>query len=144
MNRRTHVGVYGIAENDNSILLIKKAMGPYKNLLALPGGSIEFGETPDKALIREIFEETGLQVNSHNIKTGVSFCFEHNATDTGERVELHHIGFIYMIDCDFTKSIKTSPDGLDSNGAVWLHKNDCDLNLLSPLAKTAVNLLWGL
>lgn len=91
-----------------------------------------------------MLEETGLKVNSHKIQTGVSYCFEHNATENGERVETHHIGFIYMVECDFTQPIKTNPDGLDSNGAIWLHKDDCDLNILSPLAKTAVNLLWGL
>lgn len=144
MNRSTHVGVYGIAENDNSILLIKKAEGPYKDLFCLPGGGIEFGETPDETLIREMYEETGLKVISSKIQTGISFCFEHNATENGEKERLHHICFIYMVECDFTQKIKTCPDGLDSNGAIWLHKDDCDLNILSPLAKTAVNLLWAL
>ncbi len=143
MNKSTHVGIYGIAENENSILLIKKAEGPYKNLLCLPGGGIEFGETPDETLIREMYEETGLKVISCKIQTATSFCFEHNSTRDGSKEKLHHICFLYKVQCDFTKAIKTSPDGLDSNGAVCLHKANCDLNLLSPLAKLAVNMLWG-
>lgn len=144
IDKSTHVGIYGIAEKDNSILLIKKAEGPYKNLLCLPGGGIEFGETPDETLIREMYEETGLKVISSKIQTGVSFCFKHNVTKDGKIKLLHHICFLYKVECDFTQAIKTCPDGFDSNGAVWVHKNNCDLNLLSPLSKEAVHLLWGL
>jgi len=50
--RRTHLGVYGIVKHDNKLLLIKKAEGPYTNLYNLPGGGVEFGETPEQALTR--------------------------------------------------------------------------------------------
>lgn len=51
----------GIIFNDkNQILLVQRKDIP---LWVLPGGGIDLGETPEQAVIREIFEETGLKVS---------------------------------------------------------------------------------
>lgn len=55
-------GAYGLIIEDNKILLIKKFGGPYDGKLDLPGGTIEFGESPKKALKRELMEEVGIEV----------------------------------------------------------------------------------
>jgi len=143
MNRRTHIGAYGIVEKDNSILLIQKARGPYTGLLDLPGGTIEFGEAPDGTVVREIDEETGLTVNDCQLVKAASFCFQHNCTSDIEPEEFHHLAFVYKVQCDSTNKIKTDSDGLDSFGAVWVHKDRCDVNKLSPLSKFAVSLIWN-
>ena len=52
--------VDGIIIKDNKILLIKRKYKPFKNYWALPGGFLEYGEKTEEAVIREIFEETGL------------------------------------------------------------------------------------
>ena len=59
MKEHKHLGAYALVLKDNQILLIKKVTGPYDGKLDLPGGSLEFGETPEKALKRELLEETG-------------------------------------------------------------------------------------
>ena len=59
-----HKGVYAIIKNDNQILLIKKARGPYTGLFDLPGGSPEKDEAPEQTLIREVKEETNCDVAS--------------------------------------------------------------------------------
>lgn len=42
---------------------------------SVPGGHLEFGESPDMCACREVFEETGLQINAvHNV-TFVSDLF---------------------------------------------------------------------
>ena len=46
----------------NKFLLIKRTKWPYKNLWSLPGGKIEIGEHPEETIIREIKEETTLDV----------------------------------------------------------------------------------
>lgn len=51
-----------ICEN-NSIVLIKRKKDPYKESWALPGGFVEYGETVESAAIREVKEETGLDVD---------------------------------------------------------------------------------
>ena len=50
-----------ISEND-SITLIERKKDPYKGSWALPGGFVEYGETVESAVIREVKEETGLDI----------------------------------------------------------------------------------
>ena len=56
-----------IIEKDEKILLIKRKKGPFKGMLALPGGHIRAGETVEKAAMREAKEETSLHVKLLNI-----------------------------------------------------------------------------
>ena len=44
------------------LLLIQRGHDPHRGLWSLPGGRIEPGESPEQALVREVHEETGLDV----------------------------------------------------------------------------------
>src|SRR4028118_2200998 len=46
----------------NGSLLLMHRKKPDKDYYVLPGGSVESGETPEEACIREVKEETGLVV----------------------------------------------------------------------------------
>jgi 8-oxo-dGTP diphosphatase len=46
----------------NKILLVKRATVVFKGYWALPGGRVDAGETVEQAVVREVREETGLQV----------------------------------------------------------------------------------
>jgi ADP-ribose pyrophosphatase YjhB (NUDIX family) len=61
MERRVRIGVYGVAVHGDQVLLTQLS-GRDRDVgrWTLPGGGIEFGETPREALIREFYEETGL------------------------------------------------------------------------------------
>jgi len=48
--------------NQDSVLLQKKARGFGRGKWNAPGGKIRFAETPEKAAVREVREETGLSV----------------------------------------------------------------------------------
>lgn len=52
-----------IIKND-SILLIKRALEPFKGYWALPGGHLEWDQTAEDAVRKEVKEETGLEVVS--------------------------------------------------------------------------------
>jgi 8-oxo-dGTP diphosphatase len=49
----------GIILADTQVLLVKRRDVP---IWVLPGGGIDKGETPEQAVIREVYEETGLRV----------------------------------------------------------------------------------
>jgi 8-oxo-dGTP diphosphatase len=137
MTKHTHIGVYAVIIRNNSILLISKARGPYTGKYDLPGGSIEFGESPDDALRREVVEETGLRCINCQLINTLSHIEQYSDT-AGDPVTLHHIGIIYHADVDDNEVINTAGDNQDSLGAAWHSLTDIDINQLSPFARTAV------
>ncbi|MBI2524871.1 MAG: NUDIX domain-containing protein [Candidatus Rokubacteria bacterium] len=52
--------VLGIAERGGRVLLARRAAPPYEGTWDLPGGFLEAGETPERALLRELREELGV------------------------------------------------------------------------------------
>jgi ADP-ribose pyrophosphatase YjhB (NUDIX family) len=60
----TRIGAYGIITDQGRILLcrLSRSVREYGGQWTLPGGGLEFGEHPEEAVLREIQEETGLEV----------------------------------------------------------------------------------
>src|SRR4051794_23228147 len=53
--------VFGSDETELKVLLIERALEPFKGKWALPGGFVRVDETLDAAARRELVEETGLK-----------------------------------------------------------------------------------
>lgn len=47
---------------DGRVVLVRRRFAPFAGRYALPGGFVEYGETAEKACMREAEEETGLKV----------------------------------------------------------------------------------
>ncbi|MBN9542301.1 MAG: NUDIX domain-containing protein [Alphaproteobacteria bacterium] len=110
----SHLGVYGVILNEDKtkILVIEKAIGFYKGLYDLPGGTPEFEESLEETLIREILEETGMEVT--NSKQLGAYLNIFNVNNTKYR----HTAILYNVSA--RGNHKTDPDGQDSNGSIWL------------------------
>jgi len=61
MDPRLAVGAVVLRE-DGAVLLVQRARPPSVGSWTLPGGKVEENETPEQAIVREVLEETGLQV----------------------------------------------------------------------------------
>jgi len=57
------ISIDALIERDGNILLIKRGRDPYKGFWAIPGGHVDFDETVEQAVRREVKEETGLTVS---------------------------------------------------------------------------------
>lgn len=49
-----------IVTSGDSLLLVQRAVEPCRGEWTLPGGFVEVGETTEEAVLRELYEETGL------------------------------------------------------------------------------------
>jgi 8-oxo-dGTP diphosphatase len=49
-----------VLDGMDRLLLVERGKDPYKGRFALPGGFVEYGETVEHAVVRELEEETGL------------------------------------------------------------------------------------
>jgi ADP-ribose pyrophosphatase YjhB (NUDIX family) len=59
---RPEVCVGAVVVRDGELLMIRRGHGPAGGTWSLPGGRIEHGETAAEALVREVVEETGVDV----------------------------------------------------------------------------------
>lgn len=142
MKEHKHLGCYGLVVKDGKILLIKKKTGPYDGLLDLPGGSFEFGETPEETLKREILEETGLEVTKYQLFDASSVVVEWKYDDN-INILVHHIGIFYQIleyRNEIRKDISIDNQNDDSLGAEFyeiknLKKEDVSAIALMELEK---------
>ena len=86
------LAAYGLVINEGKILLCRlTALTGSVGMWTLPGGKVEFGEHPDHAVVREVFEETGLKVSIKSLVTVNSELFHFS----GNR--MHAVRLIYKV-----------------------------------------------
>ncbi len=84
----TKVTVAGIIIKNRRILLEKRKTKPFKNYWCLPGGHVEKYETAEKAIKREVEEETGLKV------TKAKFLFYQD--EILPRIKWHAVVLVFL------------------------------------------------
>ena len=100
-----------------SVLLIKRKNEPYKDYWAFPGGFVNIDESAEEAAIRELKEETGLEVSR------VEQLKAYSNPDRDPRERVITIAFIAE------STIKDVKGGDDAKEARWF-----DISNLPPLA----------
>lgn len=81
------VGVGAVILVGGRVVLVRRAHPPMQDCWTLPGGTVELGESLEAALVREMREETGLDVEVG----AVVEVFDRIERDADGRVRFHHV-----------------------------------------------------
>ena len=127
---RPIVGVGAVILNGDRVVLVKRAHEPLKGEWSLPGGSVEVGETLAEAVVREVREETGLDVRVGPLVE----VFDRIHRGSDQRIEYHFV----LLDYKCTVVAGALAHGSDASDACWASTVDLARYGLSDLAKRVV------
>ena len=130
MKLNVRVGIMLI--KDNKVLLHKN---DNRDNYCLPGGGVHFLESSEEAIIREIKEETGLDIKVDECVSTIENLFEHDG------IKFHEIYFIYkgtfVDDIDTNKIIENIEGKPIKYGFVDIDKID-DYYILPVVTKDII------
>ena len=113
---RPVVGVGVVVWKDGQVLLIRRGKSPMRGRWSLPGGRQELGETVREAAVREVQEETGLE-----IRLGALL----DVVDTIRRDESGAITLQYtLVDFDADWAAGEPQAASDAEHAAWADPDD--------------------
>jgi ADP-ribose pyrophosphatase YjhB (NUDIX family) len=117
------LGVGALIFDAGRVLLVERGREPLAGLWSLPGGAVETGERLEDALVREVFEETGLHVSADSIAT----VFERIIPDASGACEYHYV----LVDfyCSITGG--TPRPGDDSARVEWFSVDELSALLMT-------------
>ena len=135
MKQKTLFIFKGIVFNRNNQILIDnrkeeeldKANGKWE----LPGGKIEFGESPEETVKREVFEETGYEVEVKQIIPYTNTCIWEY-----ENCKQHTVVFSYICELKNEKHTNIKDEGV--NNYKWINYNEIQNYNFLPGAKEAI------
>jgi 8-oxo-dGTP diphosphatase len=112
------VGVGAIILDGDQILLEKRKNSPGKGKWAVPGGLVELGENVEQAVIREVKEETGLEVDEPRLVDVANYV------SLGEKgaVMYHYVIIDYLVTVKSGKLKAAS----DADALKWVPFNEVD------------------
>ena len=93
------------------ILATQRGYGDYKDGWEFPGGKIEEGETPQQALVREIKEEMGAEIEVHDLIDVIDYDYEN---------------FHLHMNCYWATVARGELRLLEHEAAKWLGLNELD------------------
>jgi ADP-ribose pyrophosphatase YjhB (NUDIX family) len=82
--------VGAIIIRDQKVLMIKNDDAPYYYSV---GGRVKFNETSEEAVVREVFEETGIKLEIE----GLAFIHEHFFNEEITKEHYHELAFFYLM-----------------------------------------------
>ena len=127
--------VGAIIKKHGKLLLCKRAWEPQRGMLDTPGGFVDYSETLEEALKREIMEELNLDI--FNISYFASFTNEYHYKD----VIYPTIDIFFTCEVENFEKIKAADDVQDY---VWIEIDKIDLDKIAfPSIKKVIKLLRG-
>jgi 8-oxo-dGTP diphosphatase len=121
---KPRVAVGAVVFNNKRVLLVRRGQPPSEDLWAIPGGSVEIGETLQEAAEREILEETGVTIRAGD----PVYTFDAIERDGTGKIRFHYV--IIDLSADYVKGDPTAGD--DALEARWVTAQEIDELQVSP------------
>lgn len=136
--QRVRPAAYVWCSQDGCVLLTRvAARAPGAGRWTLPGGGLRFGETPEAAAVREVREETGIEVALGELVGVRSAMLEPGETASGHRIQA--LGLLYRASA-VGGELRDEVGG-SSDLAQWFRLGELDGVPLTPTAVWAIGLV---
>jgi ADP-ribose pyrophosphatase len=132
---RPCLAVGAIVFRDGRVLLVRRGQPPAEGEWAIPGGSVEIGETLQLAAQRELLEETGIVIQAGE----PCFIFDVIQADADGRVRFHYVVIDLLADY-----VEGSPRaGGDAADVRWVSAEELGGLTLSPKTRELLKQQFG-
>lgn len=101
-----------IVDDEGRLLVVRRAKEPAKGTLDLPGGFVDMGETVEEGMIREIKEETGLDI------TNIQYLFSSPNVYVYSGMGVHTLDMDYLARVHGSVPVIKAAD--DAAEALWI------------------------
>lgn len=118
------VAVGAVVFKNNRVLLVRRGQPPSEDLWAIPGGSVEIGETLQEAAEREILEETGITIRAGE----PVYTFDAIERDDTGKIRFHYV--IIDLGADYISGDPKAGD--DALEARWVTEQEVNELHVSP------------
>lgn len=118
------VAVGAVVFKNNCVLLVRRGQAPSEGLWAIPGGSVEIGETLQEAAEREILEETGIKIRAGK----PIYTFDVIDRDEDGKIRFHYV--IIDLAADYVSGEPAAGD--DAAEARWVSVHEFNELAVSP------------
>lgn len=124
-------GVGALIIDRERIILVKRGKQPARGEWSIPGGLVKTGEPIKTAVMREVLEETGLEVEPQSLVELVERIFP----DGTGRIRYHYVIADYL--CRVVGGSLNA--GSDAREAVWVARSDLHRYSLAPITADVIS-----
>jgi 8-oxo-dGTP diphosphatase len=132
---RPHVGVLAVVRREGRVLLVERAVPPFRGEWGFPGGALELGETIFDAARRELSEETRIEAVPVRVLTALDLI----ERDEAGRLRLHWALIAVLLDWVAGEAVPNH----EASAAGWFDPREMRRLRLMPEVERVMELALG-